>query len=113
MTPLVVLTIGVILFVTPLLVWASAYCLALWRQAEVKTFRLSIFLVLAVVMLAKTIAAELLTIRVLVFVFGAPLEWQRASFDLVLLSIDMLLPVGVIVALYLRSLRGSSEGDSE
>lgn len=95
MSPLFLLTIGVILIATPLSIGASYFCWTLYREDPENR----VTLVLALVMTATTIAGVLLAIPTLAFVFGQTIPWGGA---LVLLAIDILLPGPVAFAAYLR-----------
>lgn len=95
MSPLILLTIGVILVATPLSVGASWFTWSLWRSDRENSLGLAVF----AMTLAGTIAGVLLAIPTLLFVAGV-----QAPFGglLVLVAIDLLLPSTIGVAAYLR-----------
>jgi hypothetical protein len=98
MTPLVFVTIGVILVFTPLSVLGSVFLWALYREDP--TNRLAF--VIAWNMLSRTLAAVILAIPTLLFIAGIPTPW---SGQLILVAIDILLPTSVVLAGYLWWLR--------
>jgi hypothetical protein len=99
MTPLVLLTIGVILVATPASIGASWFLWRLYR--EDRENRLT--LVLAAVVTASTVAGVLLAIPTVFFIFGRPLP---IAGQLILVALDILLPLPTVVAVYLRLLKG-------
>lgn len=109
MNPLIVVTIAVILVATPLSIGGSHFLWQLYREdrASGDAARVTLSLVLATVVTATTVAGILLGIPVALLVIGAPEEIRRASGDLVLVAIDILLPAPVLIAAYLRWLRAS------
>jgi hypothetical protein len=98
MSPLILVTIGVILIATPLSIGASAFCWSLFR--EDRTNQLA--LVVALMATSTTVAGMLLAIPTVYFILG---ERSPLSGQLVLLAIDILLPANVLLAAYLRLLR--------
>ena len=99
MSPLILLTIGVILVFTPLSVAASVFLYRLYREDSTNQFAAMLF----VLSVSRTIAALLLVIPTLLFVVGIPTPWAG---QLILVSLDILLVSNVVVAGYLRWLRG-------
>lgn len=97
MSPLILLTIGVILVGTPLSIGASAYC---WRRYREDPYGLT--LVLAGVLTTTTLAGVLLAIPTVLFILGKP---SAGASNLVLVAIDILLPGPIVIAAYLRWLR--------
>jgi len=93
MSPLVLLTVGVILVATPLSILASIY---LWRLYRAEPSRLK--LVLAAKITSTTVAGVLLAIPTLFFVAGTP---APLGGTFILLAIDILLPASVVTAGYL------------
>lgn len=102
MTPLIVVTVVVILVATPLSVWLSAFFWQLWREEKLlpdgeRTERL--VMLMAVQQTTRTAAAVILAVPTVLFVAGIPFA---LSGQFVLVSLDLLLVSGVIVGLYLR-----------
>lgn len=105
MTPLVAFTIVVIIVFAPLSIGASRFMYGLYREdvatsTDPQRIRLSLVLMLMVV--AATVAGWLLAASVVLFLAGSTFLRR----ELVLVSIDILLPLGTIVAGYLRWRRG-------
>lgn len=114
MSPLIFVTVGVILVFTPLSVWATWFLWGLYREAEIPEpvpeptttaeeaqptgLKLAVFAMSA----ASTVAGVLLAIPTVVFIAGV--RWELGGL-LVLVAIDILLPASVGVAGYLRWLR--------
>ena len=98
MSPLVLLTAGVILVATPLSIGASAFCWSLYREDRSN----ALALVVALMATMTTIAGVLLAIPTVYFLAGQPSPF---SGQLILLAIDILLPANVLLAAYLRLLR--------
>jgi hypothetical protein len=98
MSPLILVTVGVILIATPLSVGASAFCWSLYREDRTN----GLALVLASVITVTTLAGVLLAIPTIYFVLGRP---SPLAGLLVLVAIDILLPAPVVIAAYLRWLR--------
>lgn len=98
MSPLILLTIGVILVATPLSIIASKFCWSLYREDRTNGVALALF----AMTFAGTIAGVLLAIPTVAFVTGRPAPFGG---QLVLIAIDILLPASVGVAGYLRWLR--------
>ena len=94
MTPLILLTVGEILVAFPLSCAATLYFWRLYGQD-----RSGLKLVLAVKSTAFTVAGGILAVPTLFFIAGIPLPF---SGQLVLVSLDILLPTGAILAAYLR-----------
>ena len=107
MSPLIFVTVGVILTFTPLSLLASWYLYGLYRDtrtsADDTTAQFAAMLVVLAV--SRTFAALLLVIPTLFFVAGIPTPWAG---QLILVSLDILLITNVVVAGYLRWLRGKS-----
>jgi len=97
MTPLILVTIGVILVFTPLSVVGSWFLLSLYREE-----RTPLNLVLAVMSVTRTVAAVLVVIPTVFFLAGTTVPW---SGQLILVSLDILLITNVVVAGYLYWLR--------
>jgi hypothetical protein len=98
MTPLILVTVIVILVATPLSVLAAAFCWQLYREE-----RDGLRLVLALMVTAATLAGTLLAIPTVAFIAGVQLPFGG---QLVLVAIDILLPSAVGFPAYLRWLRG-------
>jgi len=98
MSPLILVTIAVILVATPLSILASIFCWQLYREDRTN----GLALVLAAVVTATTSAGVLLAIPTLFFVTG---HTPPFAGQLVLVAIDILLPAPVVIAAYLRWLR--------
>lgn len=98
MTPLVALTVGVILVFTPLSVLALAFMWQLHQEDPEN----GITLILAVQMATRTIAAVILTVPTVLFIMGIPVPWAG---QVILVAIDLLLVSGVWAAFYLWRLR--------
>jgi len=98
MSPLIFVTIGVILVFTPLSVLASVFLVRLYREDTTNHLAAT----LAVMGVTRTVAALLLAIPTVLFVFGIATPWAG---QLVLVSLDMLLVTNVVVAGYLFWLR--------
>lgn len=98
MSPLVLVTAGVILLCTPLSVGAAAFCWSLYREDKTQGLALA----LAAMVTATTLAGILLAIPTLLFITGHTSPQAGA---LVLLAIDILLPAAILPAAYLRWLR--------
>jgi len=94
MSPLIVLTVGVILVFTPLSVLATRYVWGLYQSDRTNVLAR----VMVTEMIAQAVAALLLAVPTLFFVAGAQVPWSGL---LVLVAIDILLPAGVVVAAYL------------
>lgn len=94
MTPLILVTVIVILVATPLSVLAAAFCWQLYRE-EKDGLRLA----LAVTVTAAMVAGVLLAIPTVAFIAKIQLPFGG---QLVLVAIDILLPASVGVAGYLR-----------
>ena len=100
MSPLVLLTAGVILVFTPLSVAASVFLYGLYREDTTNRFAAT----LAVMAITRTVAALLLVVPTVLFLFGVLVPW---SGQLILVSLDVLLITNVVVAGYLWWLRRS------
>jgi hypothetical protein len=98
MSPLILLTVGVILVFTPLSILATVFCWQLFREDRTN----GLALVIAAKVTATTLAGVLLAIPTVLFVFGKTSPWAG---QLVLVAIDILLPSSIVVAAYLRWLR--------
>lgn len=98
MSPLIFVTIGVILVFTPLSVLASIFLYRLYRQDVTNRFAAT----LVVMAWSRTIAALLLAIPTVLFLAGIAVPW---SGQLILVSLDILLITNVFVAGYLWWLR--------
>src|SRR5690349_3834872 len=98
MSPLILLTVGVILIATPLSVGATWFCWHLYGEDRTN----GLALVLASVVTATTTAGVLLSIPTLFFLAGRTPPFAG---QLVLVAIDILLPAPVVIAAYLRWLR--------
>ena len=94
MTPLIFVTVLVILLATPLSFLATYFCWALYRED-----RSGIVLALAAMVSAATVAGVLLSIPTLFFITGRTTPFGG---QLILLAIDILLPSSLIVVGYLR-----------
>jgi len=99
MSPLVALTVVIVLTFTPASILASWFLYRLYREDSTNQFAAMLF----VLSVSRTIAALLLVIPTLLFVFGIPTPWAG---QLILVSLDILLVSNVVVAGYLRWLRG-------
>ena len=99
MSPLILLTIGVILVFTPLSIFASWFLYHLYREDPSNQFAVT----LVFLSISRTFAAVLLVIPTVLFVLGIPTPWAG---QLILVSLDILLVTNVVVAGYLRWLRG-------
>jgi hypothetical protein len=93
LTPLILVTIGVILVGTPLAFAATVYFWRLYFQE-----RSGLKLVLAGKATAATVAGVLLSIPTVFYVLGQPPPFAGT---LILLAIDILLPTASIAAVYL------------
>ena len=98
MSPLILLTVGVILIATPLSIAATIFCWQLYREDPSNRFAL----VIAAKVTATTVAGVLLAIPTVFFVAGRTPPFAG---QLILVAIDILLPASVVVALYLWWLR--------
>lgn len=98
MSPLILLTAGVILVFTPLSVLATVFLYRLYREDT--TNRLA--MTLAAMAMTRTLAALLLVVPTVLFLFGISVPW---SGQLILVSLDILLITNVVVAAYLWWLR--------
>ena len=98
MTPLVLVTAGVILVFTPLSVLAAVFLYQLYREDTTNRFAAT----LAVMAVTRTIAAALLVVPTVLYLLGIPVPW---SGQLILVSLDILLITNVVVAGYLWWLR--------
>jgi len=95
MTPLVLLTVVVILVATPLSIGASWFCWTLYRTDPENRLAL----IIASVVTATTLAGVLLSIPTVFFLAGRTLPF---SGQLIFVAIDILLPAPVVIAAYLR-----------
>ena len=98
MSPLIFVTAAVILVFTPLSVLASIFLFQLYREDTTNRFAVT----LAVMAISRTIAALLLVVPTVLFLFGVLVPW---SGQLILVSLDILLITNVVVAGYLWWLR--------
>jgi hypothetical protein len=98
MTPLIFVTVGVILVFTPLSIAGSAFLWRLYREDPTN----GLAMVVMVNQVTRTVAAILLAIPTVLFVLGISAPW---SGQLVLVAIDILLITSVAVAGYLWWLR--------
>ena len=98
MSPLVLLTIGVILVATPLSIAASWFSWNLYREDRTN----GLALVFASMVTAATVAGVLLAIPTVFYIAGQP---SPHAGNLILVAIDILLPAPLVVAAYLRWLR--------
>lgn len=98
MSPLILVTAGVILVCTPLAFLATAFCWSLYREDRTNGLALA----LAAMVTAVTVACVLLAIPTLFYVAGKPSPFSGL---LILVSIDILLPASLLIAGYLRWLR--------
>lgn len=98
MSPLILVTAWVILVFTPLSVLASLFLFRLYREDRTNRFAAT----LALMAVSRTVAALLLVIPTVLFLFGVLVPW---SGQLILVSLDILLITNVVVAGYLYWLR--------
>ena len=98
MSPLVLVTVGVILIFTPLSVAASVFLYRLYREDTTNRFAAT----LAAMAVSRTAAALLLVVPTVLFLLGIPVPW---SGQLILVSLDILLITNVVVAGYLWRIR--------
>ena len=108
MTPLIAITIVVILVCVPASVGATWFMWHLYdedRDTATDPSRITLSGVLAGAVTLATVAGVALAIPTLFYLIGIDGAARRLAGQLVLVAIDILLPLPVLIALYLRWLR--------
>jgi hypothetical protein len=111
LTPLVAFSLLEIPIVTILSAGAVRYLWQLYhREQEMYHLadprRVTLVAVLAGIATLSFLAGLLLSVPAVTFVINAPVEFRRITGQFVLVAIDLLLPLPLVVALFLRRRRG-------
>ncbi len=107
MSPLILFSLVWIPVVTILSLGAVRYMWLLYRRDQIAYHlvdprRVTLTFILATATTAAFLAGALLAIPVIAFVVNAPPEVRRVTGNLTVIAIDLLLPLPLIIAFYLR-----------